>query len=193
MSKQDRCVWLRRIMASLLVLLPGIPQSALADALTIPPVRSFPFDVSRGDSTLDVEIQIREYRNYYFALQFDYAGRDDEYRVEKLVGGGSTYTDGKYEKPGIVAPIRLEIVRIDGDSSEGSKVIYKDTVESQGHYVHGFTEIKFNGHYRRMLISIALKPGLYRVHVNTIRDSPEFVGTPTHLKIEWHPNARRLD
>lgn len=98
--------------------------------------------------------------------------------VSKNWLGVDTYVDGKYEKPGIVAPICLKIVRIDGDSSRGSEVIYEDTVESQGHYAHGFTEIKFNGHYRRMLVGIALKPGLYRVHMNAIRDSTEFVGTP---------------
>lgn len=88
MNTRSVFVWFSRISASLFLLLACVPQSACADSLTIPPVRSFPLDVSRGDNTLDVEIQIREYRNYYFALQFDYAGRDDEYRVEKLVGGG---------------------------------------------------------------------------------------------------------
>src|SRR5206468_140400 len=103
---------------------------------------------------------------YSFSLKFDYAGSDDEYRVEKLVGGGSKYPDGRYEKPGVVVPIHLGIVRL--DAGPNAEPIYEDTVETQGHYAHGFSEKKFHGNYKRMIAAIALKPGLYRIHVNTM-------------------------
>lgn len=182
MNKQRMSVWRRRILTSLLVLLPGLPQSAFADAFTIPPVRSFPFDVSRGDSTLDVEIQIREYRNYHITLKFDYAGDEDLSRVLKLVG--------RSNETGVIIPIHLKVLRIDQGVSP--KSIYEEDVETRSHSAHGFSEIKSHGNYHRMIAVIPLKPGLYRMHVNTTKESPEFVGTPSHFTIEWDARMRSL-
>jgi uncharacterized protein DUF5625 len=164
------------IMGTLLTLLPW---TVLAEVSHIPPPFSFPFDVSRRDSTVDKEFRVLEHRNYYFALRFDYADKDDLWRVLKLVG--------KSNATGIIVPVRLKLFRVEAGSN--SEQIYDGTVETQSHYVHGFGK-NDDGNYKRMIASIDLKPGLYRVHLNTIKDSPEFVGTPSHVIIEYHPNVR---
>jgi hypothetical protein len=182
MNKKKLLGGLRQIVATVLTLLPGVPQSAMAGPPEIPPVHSFPFDASRGDSTLSIEVQIREYRNYQFALQFDYAGESDLLRVLKLVGQSN--------EAGVILPVHLKVLR--NQPGANPETIYEESVETKSQYAHGFSEIKFHGNYRRMIAVVALKPGLYRVHVNTMRESPEFAGTPSHFKIEWHPNIRPL-
>jgi hypothetical protein len=167
----------------LIALLQWIPNTTFAELLLIPPPRSFSFDVSQGGSTLDTELEIREYRNYYFAFQFDYAGQDDLWRVLKLVGQSN--------EAGVIIPVHLKVLRIQPGSKPES--IYEESVETKSHFVHGFTETKFHGNYRRMIAVIALKPELYRLQVHTIRASPEFAGTPSHVNIEWHPNTGPLD
>jgi len=174
---------LKRIAVTVLALLPWMPNIAFAESPQIPPPHSFPFDASRGDSLLDTDFQIRQHRNYYFSLQFDYAGEDDLWRVLKLVG--------RSNEPGVIIPVYLKVLRIQPGSNPES--IYEGSVETKSSFVHGFTETKFHGNYRRMIEVIALKPGLYRLQVRTIKESPELVGTLSHINIEYHSNARPLD
>ena len=175
MIKQKVVLALRRLGITLLALLPWVLNHTLGGPLQIPPPRSFPFDVSRGDSTLELEIRIREHRSYYFALQFDYSGEDDPRRVLKLVG--------KSNESGVTIPIHLKVVQVQPGSD--SRIVFEETVVTASMYAHGFSEKRFDGNYRRMIASMSLRPGHYRMEARTIQETPEFSSVPSHLNIEY--------
>ena len=154
-----------------------IPKATFAESPPVPRVK-FPFDVSKRDSTVNQEIRIREYRSYYVAIQFDYFGVSDQKRVMALVGDGGVRPDGGYANPGVIVPVHIKIIRL--ETGKDSETVYDDIIETQGIYSIG------SGDFTRDIIIIDLKPGIYRVEANTIKDSPEFKGTPSHLLIEHH-------
>lgn len=143
----------------------------------------FPFDVSRRDSTVNQEFRIDEYRSYYFSLRFNYFGHPEECRLLELVG------DESY--PGIDIPIHLKIYKLTNEKKT-AELISENTIVTAKHYAHGFERKQTDGNYRREIIAINLKPGLYRVEANTIEDRPEFSGTPSYLQIEGHSQIRFL-
>jgi hypothetical protein len=186
--QQDKVIMkLERLIAVFLLLSPWVTAcAALSTASPPTPVVKFPFDVSKRDSTVYQEFRIREYRSYYFALRFDYFGLADEHRVlEQLVGDGSR----KY--PGIDIPIRIKIFKLDNENLPPA-LIYDNTISTKHYYVHGFERKQTDGNYCREIIAIDLKPGIYKVEVNTIEDRPEFSGTPSYLRIGWHPDIKFL-
>lgn len=185
-SEESAIMKPRRILCSLLGLLPWIPQIVKAEQIPTP-FMSFPFDVSRVGSSLDKEFRIIEYRGYNFELRFEFAGNDDLYRVAKLVGTGATYPDGRYETPGVVVPVHLKIFRI--DDSENLELLFDQIVDSQGMYGSGSAGKKFHGDFRRKVALIRLKPGRYRFQAITLKDIPEFAGTPSHFAIGSHPKS----
>ena len=144
------------------------------------PVVKWPFDVSKKDSSVNQEFRIDEYRSYYIALRFDYTDRADNHRVFALVG------DGSAEDPGIAIPIHIKIYTLNAEN-KSSRLIYKNTIFTKKHYVHGG-----DGNYRREIIAINLEPGIYRVEANTTENRPEFSGTPSYLQIEPHSQIRFL-
>lgn len=185
MKSEEPIVKTKRILCSLLAILPWMPRIASAGLLPpVPPVK-YPFDASRAGSALDEEFRVVEYRAYYFDLRFEFVGEDDLDRVAKLVGRGATYSDGRYATPGVIVPVQLKIVRIGVKSDTG--VLFDKTVESQGIYSVGYTGQKLNGDFRRRVATVQLKPGLYRFQAMTLKDVPEFIGTPSHFAISFNP------
>jgi hypothetical protein len=151
------------------------------------------FDVSRKDSTVSQEIKIREYRSYIFALQFDYFDKDDGKRIKALVGDGSRIPDKRYPfdpfnwdyaHPGITIPIHIKIIRI--ETGKNPETVYDDIAETKSQYAGSYSASKKTGHVCREIVIIDLKPGIYRIETNTIKDSPEFMGTQSYLRIETH-------
>jgi hypothetical protein len=185
MSNAESIMKPRRRIAALLALLPWLHRTAVAGLPPVPPC-SFPFDVSKRGNSLEEEFRVLAYRNFAFVLQFDYSSGSDLWRVLKLVGDGATYPDGRYAKPGISVSIRLKIYRT--SSEKNPEPIFERTVRTEGAYGHGFGRGE-DGNYRRMITSVGLQPGLYRVQVTSTEDAPEFVGTPSHLNIEYHSKA----
>ncbi|MGD0022638.1 MAG: DUF5625 family protein [Smithellaceae bacterium] len=187
MNQNKIIMKLKRLVAVCLMLFPCMTACAAFWSTSPPtPVVKFPFDVSKRDSTVNQEFRIREYRSYYFALWFDYFGEADEYRVFALVGDGS----GSRENPGIDIPIHIKIYKLDTGNLP-LPLIYEKTIATKHCYAHGFdSSKKREGNYRREIIAINLKPGMYRVEVNTIEDRPEFSGTPSYLQIEGHPDVK---
>ncbi len=151
------------------------------------PVVKWLFDVSKRGSSVNQEFRIVEFRSYYFALRFDYIGPQDALRVRKLVGDGSE----KY--PGIDIPIRIKIYRANTEN-KASELIYENTIMTKHKYVSGgdWPWHKGHGNHNRKIITIDLKPGIYRVEADTIEDRPEFTGTPSYLQIEWRSNVKYL-
>jgi hypothetical protein len=171
----------KRLMAAFMMITWMTTACAVLPTTTSPPtpVVKFPFDVSKRDSTVNQEFRIRDYRSYYFALQFNYIGYDDARRVFKLVGDGSP-TD-----PGIHVPIHVKIYKLDTGNSK-AELTSENTVSTINYFVQGFEHNPENGFYDREIVVVNLKPGIYRVEANTIKETPEFSGTPTYLEITWY-------
>jgi len=171
------------LTAALMMLITWIPKTAFAE----PPVPTvnFSFDVSKQGSAVNQEIKIREYRSYYFAIQFDSFSDPDYYRVMALLGDGGRRPNGTPSNPGFLIPIHLKITK----QGKASESIYDNTVETEGIYSIGHDK-KTVGKFKRVIIIIDLKPGIYQVEANTIRDSSNFAGTPSQLLIEPHSQLK---
>lgn len=181
MSRHEIIAKIRRLVMVFLMLFPCIPKAVLAKSPPVPPV-TFPFDVSRQGSTVDQEFRIKEYRSWYFALQFDHFGGADSYRVLALVGRGGRGSDGSYAEPGVIVPIHMKITKL--EAGKDPETVYEGTSRTAALYAG------VRGALLRDIIIIDLKPGIYRVEARTVQDSPEFSGTPSHLKIEYEPNLK---
>ena len=171
---------LKRLILAFLIFFP-LSTACAAFSTTSPPTPAvkFPFYVSKKDSTVNQEFQIREYRSYYFALRFEFSGQVDGQRVLVLVGNGTSYY------PGIGIPIHLKIFKLDSGSLP-PELLYEDAIMTEGKYAAAFEK------YLREIIAIDLKPGIYRVEANTLEDRPEFSVTPSYLQIEPHSQIKFL-
>ncbi len=189
MNQNKIIMKLKILIATLPMLFPCMTACAAFWSTSPPtPVVKWPFDVSKRDSKVNQEFRIREYRSYYFALRFDHLGPPDAQRVLAVVGDGSR----KY--PGIAIPIHIKILKLLDTGNPPPELIYEGTISTSNSYAGVGTWWPPSGHgaFLREIIAIDLKPGIYRVEVNTIEDRPEFSGTPSYLQIEWHSNIKFL-
>jgi hypothetical protein len=174
---------LKRLIAVTLLFFPLVTAcSASSPTSSLPtPVVKFPFDVSKRNSTVNQEFQIRDYRSYYFAIRFDYVGQTDHDRVNALVDVNISL----HKRTGIDIPIHIKISKL-GAGSLPPELLYEDTILTKEKYASAF------GYFLREIIAIDLKPGIYRVEANTLEDRPEFSGTPSYLQIEPHSQIKFL-
>lgn len=170
------------LTAAFLMLFPWIPKASFAESPPVPVVK-FPFDVSKRNSTVNQEFRIRDERSYVFGIRFDYFGPADERRVFALVGDGSS------KDPGIDIPIHIKILKLETRNLP-EELIYENTILTQKCYAHGFERNETDGNFDREIITIDLKPGIYRVEAKTIKDSPDFSSTSTYLHIEYYAKLR---
>lgn len=175
---------LKMVIMAFCMLIFCNPKTIFAKSPPVPAVH-FPFDVSRSDTTLNQQFQIRDARSYVFAIKFNYFGDADLDRVLALVGNGSA------QYLGICIPIHLKIFKLDPENLSPG-LIYEDTISTKVYYAHGFERDQKNGNYNREIVTIDLQPGIYRVEANPTKDSQEFSGTPSQLLIEFHPNIKFL-
>lgn len=170
----------RQLILSLLALLFWLPSIVLAQTYPVPRTQ-FPFDVSRGDSSLDEKIKIEENRVYHFNLQFEFGDAADQARVSELVGDGSRYPDGRFGRPGIAVPIYLKIAPIVGDLN--AQPIFERTIDTEARYAMRADN------FQRTIANVRLPPGIYRVQAHTIQEISKFSGTRTQLAIGYDPRA----
>ena len=184
---ERKVIMISCLIAAFLMLFTWLPKASFAESPPVPVVK-FPFDVSRQDSTVNQEFRIRDYRSYYFAILFDYFGSADKHRVFALVGEGGRLPYGRYDIPGVIVPVHIKIIGL--ETRENPETVYDGVVETEGIYANSFERKQTDGHYKREIIVINLKPGIYRVEASTTKDSPEFAGTPSHLLIEYHSKLK---
>jgi len=163
------------------LLLLGTAPSMAGPAQNLP-ANIAPFDISRSDSTIRIDLNVTEHRVYQLLLNVYYKNRVDEERVMKLVGDGSRYPDGRYGRPGLIVPIHIRTGTITG------LVIIDDVHNVEGVDVHKFNS-DHSGYYSRYIYGVELRPGLYHVEIDTLKVVPEFSGIPCAVHIGWHPNT----
>lgn len=176
------------VMALLIVF--TLMSACAESSQTSPPTPRvwFPFDVSKQGSKVDQVFKIKSHRHYDFAIQFAYFSYGDMLRLLKLLGEGGFTPTGGCADPGIIVPIHLRIMRLeDGKEHE---TVYEGTVETMAIYAKGFEQERGAGFFSRRIIEIKLKPGIYQVEASTIKDSPEFTGTPSYFLIGYNPKVR---
>jgi hypothetical protein len=181
---------LKRLILALLICFPWVTACSASSQTSSPPtpVVKWPLDVSKQDSKVNQQFRIIEYRSYYFALRFDY---DTKVSHDRIVADGQRVLAlidvdmSTMKHKGINIPIHIKISKLDTGSLP-PELIYENTILTKGMYVAAF------GNYRREIIEIDLKPGIYRVEANTIENRPEFSGTPSYLQIEGHSNIKFL-
>ncbi len=139
-----------------------------------------PFEVKAG-SKIETELHIEEHKEYIFSLKFQYKSDDpeDRVRVQKLVG-----EDGRHkgDNPGILTPIRFKIHAVD---ATGEKPILDQEIPVLRLRSWG------DGHFTKHIAYVVLKPGNYRVSVESLKDAPELVGTPIAFSIGFYPKSTR--
>jgi hypothetical protein len=153
-----------------------------------------PFDVSHSNRSIVVDVKIAEHRSYNFDLAVYYKDDVDLYRVMQLTGNGSQSLDGPrsahpgviYGHPGVIIPLHVKVI------SNSGAVIYDHIQDVQG--IDGHTFLKnHSGYFSRSIGGVDLRPDVYRIEVNTIKDTPEFFNEHCSLLMGWQPNTAPLD
>lgn len=181
------------LIAILLVLIPSVTAYAAFWPLNMrTQIVKWTFDVSKKETKASHLFKIRWEQPYTFALQFDYTNENERDRLRAIVEGLDS----------VAVPVHIKISRqIEGATinppevknkkkGKGKKrkiaekdvpleLIYEETIITAGAYAWGQT----SGYCLRKITEINLKPGIYRVEVNTIEDRPEFAGKPSFLRI----------
>lgn len=178
---------------------------------TLKPPISIPFDITKQGNKIELELKIKESNSYSFELEFHYDDprrskyfiiemvksffpskkySDEEWneivKDERRVRGLMGYSDSKIviekgvkkiidiDYPGIPTPIHLTIIKLEDDGS--SKVVFDGVVEKLEQARPGY-------YFWKRIKWVVLKPGIYKIIAKAEKNSPEFIGTKTHLWI----------
>lgn len=117
-----------------------------------------------------IDFMIEKFGKKYSKEELGEALKDFK-RVEKLFGTIEWKNGKKITHETIVTPIHLTITKLENDKTESD--ILDEIVENPENWVT---------FYRRIKVSLLL-PGTYRISAEALNDSPEFIGTKTHLFI----------
>jgi hypothetical protein len=182
----------RQIFIAMLAFLPWF--SACADDERPPKPPFFvPFEAQKAGSVFTTELRVVEHRSYIFSLALGAkkgASMDDVERIRKLAGesgrdkSGKQPWGGKLLWPGIPIPVKLKVSVIE---SSGQRIIYDKEIhemEKIGVSSRGFI---------KLIDSIELKHGLYRIDIQSLKDIPELDGSPITFGIYGWPNSNPID
>ncbi len=166
--------WLSILILAFLPWLTGCANGSLPK----PPIR-LPFEVQKAGSRVETEMQIVEEKEYRFGLLFLYKKGDqaDGERVRKLAGYSDLDIGGKLLRPGIPTSLRFQIYVID---SAGDRLLLEQDVSELRTVGWG------SGRYTKQIVYLILKPGHYRVSVESLQDVPELIGTQVELQIAFY-------
>lgn len=156
---------LKSILASIF----GPPPSSLSSAgrNTKPPV-NIPFKIAVAGSKVSTDLTIAEHNIYSFSLQFFFRGNDkeDRGRVQKLTGSVEMDATGKPVEPGVPTPVCLKVFAIKPKATQ-ELLIYEENVDP-------VMTLPKDDHFKKPLGDLELKPGQYRVLVETLQNAPEW-------------------
>ena len=165
---------------------------------------SVPFDITKKGNQIEFFMKPRETYGYRFRLEFWYNDpRDSKYqfieniksffpakkysqeelkeilkdsdRVAKLAGVGEL-TNGKWvERPAIPTPVKLTIVKLQDNQQQ---IVFEEVLEAQ----------EPNAGYRYFHKTLTAEPLLlkgikYKIIAESMKDSPELIGTEIHLSV----------
>ena len=140
------------------------------------------FAAHKAGVVVETELLVLEHRPYLFDLIFGFKKNDpnDRERVKTLAGDYGKNQDGKLTNPGISVPLRLKINTID---SIGERTIFDREIFEEEMWSYGAD------HFSKQISVVPLKPGLYRISAETMRDTPDLIGTRISLKISFYAKS----
>lgn len=168
----------RLLPVFMLAFLPWLTACAKDVAPPQPPI-NLPFEVQKAGSRVETKLQIVEERGYWFSLLFRYKKGDglDGARVGKLAGRYDKDKSGRLIEPGVPIVLRLKIYVI---NSSGDRLVLEQDVSELRMTAMG------GDHYTKGIIPpLILKPGSYRISVESLKDVPELIGTPVEFQIGY--------
>lgn len=158
-----------------------VTSACSGSTTTLKPPVQVPFVVGRAGSLVQIEIVIAEHRGYWFNLEFPYNKGDnaDFLRIRQLTGNYEKDAGGKPTASGVPIQIRLSIV---GQNSANENVSYEKisepTLASYG-----------SGYVTKRIDTVPLKPGRYRITVESLLNAQEFSGVHAEFSVNWHPKS----
>lgn len=165
--------WLSILMLSILPWLAGC-QTA-----------EWPFEAQKAGAKIEVEFRASEHRGYFFILSFMHKkyDREESDRISKLLGDGAINKNGEFVNPGIPILLHLRIRKID---SAEEPPVFDQAIPALGISAWGSEAV------RRHIAIIPLKPGRYRISVESLQDVPELVGIPIVFSIGMAAKTRPI-
>lgn len=162
------------VLMAILLLLPACTNGEPPQ----PPL-TLPFEVQKAGNKVVTKLHVIEHREYIFSLRFGFKKNDqgDRARVKKLVGDDGQIHDGD---PGIPTPLRFKIDEIHaaGERSLLAQEVQVPRLRSWG-----------GDNFEKHVAYVVLRPGHYRVSVESLKDAPEHIGTPIALRIGFYAKA----
>lgn len=168
----------RWLSVFMLAFLPWLTACADSTQLPKPPL-SLPFTIQKAGNKVETGLRLDEERYYSFSLRLYYRENDEEdrKRVRKLVGDATLGVNGKFIEPGIPIPLRLKINLV--DLATGERTIVEKKISELELWEHG------NGYFSKLVYAAKLKPGGYRISVESVKDMPELEGIPVTFEIAF--------
>lgn len=167
----------RRLFIVMLAFIPWLTACA-NDAGPPKPPLSLPFEVQKAGSKVETELEVIEHREYIFSLRFGFKKNDevDRARVKKLVGENAQFKGGT----GVPTPLIFKISVID---ATGERPMLQQEIPELR--LRSWGGDSFDKH----IAYVILKPGHYRISVESLKDAPELVGTPIAFSIGFYAKA----
>ncbi len=146
-----------------------------------------PFEAQKAGSTFMTELRVVEHRYYEFTILLklkEGATMEDARSLSELAGWFGRDGSGKLRKPGISIPVKLKVRVIDaaGERTIYDKEIYEEEVQGGG-----------GAGIEKLIDSIELRPGRYRINIESLKDIPELTGYPINFGIDGHYNTNPID
>lgn len=143
---------------------------------------SWPFEVQKAGNKVEIEYRAVEHRGYLFDLRLMYkeGDREDRERVRKLAGRYEKDNSGKLIEPGVPILLRFKISVID---ASGERLILDQEISELRKTSHGADS------FNKRIIEVPLKPGRYRISVESLKDVPELFETPVIFSIGFYAKS----
>lgn len=150
-----------------------------------------PFEAQKAGSAFTTEIWVVEHRIYIFAVALGVKkGATTEETIknarqlDKLAGQSGRDENGKLYRPGISIPLKLKVSAIEPSDE---RIIYDKEAYEEEVISHGRRGIA------KLIDSIELKRGRYRVSIQSLKNIPELVDNPITFGIYRWPNINPID
>jgi hypothetical protein len=181
---KNRKIGLASALIALFFMLCNLVACDSTKQIPKPPL-VLPFVVQLAGNKVETELQVHEHRSYIFYLQLGFVEKDpeDRERVKKLAGDYERNKEGKLLKPGVAVPLRLKISVID---SFPEKTLLEREILEEEMWAYGADNFK------KQIAIVPLKPGHYRVSLESLKDAPELVGTPIAFGIGFYAKATSI-
>lgn len=174
----------KRLFVAMLAFFPWF-SACTNDTRPPKPPLILPFAVQKAGNKVETELRVVEHRGYRFSLRLGFKKGDEEdrRRVRKLAGDFGRDRNGKLIEPGISIPLGLKISVID---SSGERSLLEREILEEEMYAYG------SDHYSKQIIEVVLRPGHYRIAIESLKDTPELLGTPVALGIDFNPKTNPI-